>query len=96
MIFISSAGIGRWSAFLVPRRLHPGVVLLFGGQRHRHCSPMDRLDNVIRRCCQKSVNQVRAGGRLRLRAAVTVELGPDAAESEQRPILIALRIAGAE
>jgi hypothetical protein len=43
---------------------------------------MDRLDDCVRRRRQKPVNEVRAGDRFGLGAALALELGPDAGESE--------------
>ncbi len=47
-----------------------------------------RLDDGIRRRRQEAVDEVRAGDGFRLPATVAPELGPDAAESEQRSIVI--------
>lgn len=49
---------------------------------------MDRFDDGIRRRGQKAVNVVRTGDRLRLRAAITLELSPDSRKASQRPIII--------
>src|SRR5438874_11308554 len=43
---------------------------------------MDRLNDGVRGCRQKPVNEVRAWDRLRLCASVTLEFGPDASEGE--------------
>ena len=42
---------------------------------------MDRLDDRIRRRGQKAIDVVRAGGRLRFRATIAFEFGPDAREA---------------
>ena len=47
-----------------------------------------RLDNRVRRRRQEAVDEVRAGGGLRLGAAVAPELGPDTSEDRQRPIVV--------
>ena len=49
---------------------------------------MDWLDDRIRRRRQKPINEVRAWDRLGLRAAVALELGPDAGEGRERPGVI--------
>jgi hypothetical protein len=45
---------------------------------------MDRRNDGVRLRRQEAIDQVRAGEGLRLRASITSELGPDAAEGEQR------------
>ena len=42
---------------------------------------MDRFDDHIRRGGQKAIEVVRAGGRLRFRATIAFEFGPDAREA---------------
>jgi hypothetical protein len=59
--------------------------LVIGGQDHRHCLRMDRFDHRVRRCREKTIDLIRAGYRLRLRAAITIERRPDASEGEQWP-----------
>ena len=49
---------------------------------------MYRFNDGVRRRCQKAIDQMWAGDRLRLGAAVTFEVGPNAAEREERPVLI--------
>jgi len=49
---------------------------------------MDRLNDCVRRGCQEAVDEVRPRDRLGLGAAVAFELGPDAGEGEQRPVVI--------
>ena len=49
---------------------------------------MDRLDDRVRRRRQKAVDEVRAGDRFRFRPTIALELGPDAGEAGQRPIII--------
>ena len=73
---------------LVPRRAHPDVPLLVGRQDHRHGLGVDRLDHRVRRRRQEAVDEMRAGDRLRLGATVALELGPDAGEGDQRPVVI--------
>ena len=72
---------------LIPWRAHPHVPYFVGGQDHRHGLGMDRLDDRVRRRRQKAVDQVRAGDRFRFRP-IALELGPDAGEAGQRPIII--------
>jgi hypothetical protein len=50
---------------------------------------MNRLDNCIRRRRQEAIDQVRAGDRLRLGAAITFEFSPDPREGEQWSLVIA-------
>ncbi len=49
---------------------------------------MDRLNDRVRCCRQKAVDEMRAGDRLRFGATIALELGPDAGEGEQRPVII--------
>jgi len=57
---------------------------------------MDRFDDRVRCRRQESVDEVRAGDRLGLRAAVALELRPDAGEREQGAfILWAIRYSAA-
>ena len=49
---------------------------------------MDRFDDRVRRRCQEAKDVVRPWDRLRLGATVTLELGPDAGEGEQRAVVI--------
>jgi len=49
---------------------------------------MDWFYDRVRCCGQEAVDEVRAGDRLRLRAAIAVERRPDASERKQRTILI--------
>src|SRR6267378_5928446 len=49
---------------------------------------VDRLDHCVRGRRQETVDKVRAGDRLGLGATVALELGPEPAEREQRPIII--------
>ena len=49
---------------------------------------MDRLDHGVRRRGKEAVDLMRARNRFRFRPAVALELGPDAGEADQRPILI--------
>jgi hypothetical protein len=49
---------------------------------------MDRFDDGVRRRREKAVDLMRAGDRFRFRPAVALELGPDAGEAGQRPIVI--------
>jgi hypothetical protein len=44
---------------LVPRRAHPNIPLLVGGQDHRHGLGMDRLDNGVRRSREDAVGLMR-------------------------------------
>ena len=53
-------------------------------QDHRHNLRVDRLDHCVRRRHQEAVDEMRSGDRLRLRASVAFELGPDASEGGQR------------
>ena len=48
---------------------------------------MDRFDDRVRRRREKAVDVMRAGDRFRFRPAVAFELGPDAGEAGQRPIV---------
>src|SRR6476660_502488 len=73
---------------LVPWRTHPGIVLFVRGQDHRHRFRMDWFDDRIRGSRQKAVDEVGAGDRFGLGPTVTSELGPDAGERKQRPVLI--------
>ena len=49
---------------------------------------MDRLDDRVRRRGQEAIDEVRPGDRLGLRAPVAFELGPDASEGEERPVVV--------
>src|SRR5689334_22108456 len=49
---------------------------------------MDGLNDGVRCSRQESVDQVRAGDRLRLGAAVSLELGPDAREGKEWPLIV--------
>lgn len=49
---------------------------------------MDRLDDRIGRGRQEAVDEVGAGDRLGLGAAVAAEFGPDPRETEQRPAFL--------
>src|SRR5262245_45352777 len=49
---------------------------------------MDRRDDGVRGRCQEAIDEMRPGDRLRLRAAVSLELGPDAGEHEQRSAVV--------
>ena len=49
---------------------------------------MDRFDDGIRRRRQKTIDLMRAGDRFRFRSAVALEVGPDAGEAGQGPIII--------
>ena len=72
----------------VPRRAHPNVALFIGRQDHRHCLRVDRLDYRVGRGRQEPIDQMRPGYRLRLGAAVTLELRPDTSERSKRPIIV--------
>jgi hypothetical protein len=50
-------GIGKRDASS-PRRAHPYIALLVGGQDHWHGLGMDRLDHCIGGCCQETVAQM--------------------------------------
>jgi hypothetical protein len=73
---------------LIPRRTHPDVAFFRRCQDHGHGLGMNRLDNCVRRRRQEAIDQVRAGDRLRLGAAITLEFSPDPAEGEQRSVII--------
>ena len=47
---------------LIPWRAHPHVAFLIGGQDYRHGIRMDRLDDRVRRCREKTVDEVRGPG----------------------------------
>src|SRR5213075_267548 len=64
------------------------IALLIRCQDHRHRLRMDWLDDGVRGRGEKAVDVVRPGYRLRLRAPVALELGPNAREAGQRPIII--------
>jgi hypothetical protein len=49
---------------------------------------VDRLDDRVRHRREEAIDKVWARDRLRLRATVTVELGPDAGEGEQGLVVI--------
>src|SRR5258708_18087437 len=49
---------------------------------------MDRVDDRVRRGRQEGVDEVRAGDRLRLGAAITPEFGPDTCEGGQRSVVV--------
>src|ERR1700694_1277949 len=49
---------------------------------------MDRLNDRMGRGREKAIDQMGAGDRFRLRAAVASVLGPHAGESEERPTII--------
>ena len=68
---------------LIPRRAHLHVAFFVGRQDYRHGLGMDRFDDRIGRGGQKAVNKVRSGDRLQFCPAITFELGPKSAESEQ-------------
>jgi hypothetical protein len=84
----ASSGRGRCNAFASSHGAHPDVALLVGGQDHRQRLRIDRRDDGIRLGRQEAVDEVRAGHRLGLGAPVALELGPDASEREQRPVLV--------
>ena len=68
-----------------PRRAPHGA-LLVGAQEHRHGLPVDRCDNCVRRRRQKAVDEMRAGDRFRLGAAVVLHSVQIPCEGEKRPI----------
>jgi hypothetical protein len=49
---------------------------------------MDRLDYRVRCRREEAVDEVRAGDRLRLRASIAFELGPEASEGGQRSVVV--------
>src|SRR4051794_23192740 len=49
---------------------------------------MDRFDDHVRCRRQESVDEMRAGDWLGLRPSVALELGPDAGEGEERPVVV--------
>jgi hypothetical protein len=66
--------IGQWPLqcfCLIPRRAHPDVAFLIGRKDDRHRLGMYRLDDRVRRRRQETVDEVRAGDRLGLGAAVS-------------------------
>ena len=73
---------------LIPRRAHPDVAFLVCQQDDRHGFRVDGFDHGVRRRGEKAVHLMRAGNRFRYRSAVTLELGPDAGEAGQRPIVV--------
>jgi len=54
----------------IPRRTHPDIALLIGGQDHRHRLVMDRRDDRVQRGCQEAVDLMRPRNRLRLGATL--------------------------
>ena len=54
---------------------------------HRHGCRADRLDDRVRRRRKEAVDEVRAGDRLGLGAAIALELGPDAGKGAERSII---------
>ena len=65
--------IGQWTLQrlrLLPGRAHPDIPFLLGREDHRRRLRMNRRNNHVRRGREKAVDQVRAGDRLRLGAAV--------------------------
>jgi hypothetical protein len=73
---------------LIPLSAHPYVALLVGRQDYRHRFRMDWRDHRVGRRCQEAIDLMRSGDRLRLRATVAIERGPDASKREQGPVLI--------
>jgi hypothetical protein len=49
---------------------------------------MNRIDDGVRRRREKPIDLMRARDRFRFRPAVAFELGPDAGEAGQRPIVV--------
>jgi len=43
-------------------RAHPYIPLFVGGQDHRHCLRVDRLNDGVRRGRQEAINKERSGG----------------------------------
>ena len=82
-------GSGRCTPRLgfVPRRAHPDVALLLRQQDDRHGLRVDRFDDGVRRR-GPPVDLMRAWNWFGFRSALTLELGPDAGEAGQRPIVI--------
>jgi hypothetical protein len=54
----------------------------------RHGLGMVRLDDRVPGRGQEAIDEVRAGDRLRLRAPVAFELGPDTSEGGEGPIVV--------
>jgi hypothetical protein len=73
---------------LIPRRTHPNIALLISHQDDRHGLRVNRIDNGVRRCCEKAVDVVRSRDRLGLRSPVAFELGPDTGEGRQGAVII--------
>jgi hypothetical protein len=73
---------GAATPSLIPLRAHPGTALLVGRQDHTHLLGMDRCDDRVRRRGHEAIetDKVGAWDPFRLRAAITVERRPDAAE----------------
>src|SRR5712672_113267 len=65
----------------IPWSAHPDIPLFIRRQDDRHRLGMDWLDNCIRRRREEAIDVMRTRDRLRFRAAVTLELGPDAREA---------------
>jgi hypothetical protein len=87
-IFKAASGSGRCKAFASSQGArHPHIAFLFGGQEHRHSFRMDRLDDGVRRCRQKTIDEVRAGDRFRLSPAVAFEYGSQAGEGKRRAVV---------
>src|SRR3954454_23122536 len=68
----------------IPGRPHPNLTFLVRRQDHRHGLRMDWLNDAVRRRGEEAIDKVRAGYRLRFRAAVAFELGPYPTEREKR------------
>jgi hypothetical protein len=71
----------------IPGRTQPHVALFIRVQDHRHGLRVNRLDDGIRGRRQEAIDQMRAGDRLRLRAAVALEFCADPGKRRQRPIV---------
>src|ERR1700741_3671267 len=85
----ASSGNGLWSPLAsLPRSTHPHIVLLIGGQDHRHGLGMDWFDYGIRRGRQEAIDLMRPRNGFRLRPSVTMEGRPDTRKRKQRPALI--------
>src|SRR5580704_13376581 len=73
---------------LIPWSAHPDVTFLLSRKDYRHRLRMDRRDNGVRRRGQETIDKMGAGDRLRLRAALSFEFGPDPGEAEQWAALV--------
>jgi hypothetical protein len=76
---------------LIPRRAHSNVPFCFCCEVTGMAFGCIGLDHRVRCGRQEPVDEVRAGDRLRLRATVSAEFGPDAGEGEQRTVVICAR-----